>query len=227
VISSETKTKDNVFIKVDVAVQYEVMSEKIYDAFYRLQDPKRQITSYVFDGVRSNVPKLGLDDVFAQKDDIANAIEEALESHMTEFGYSIVKVLVIDLVPDEKVQAAMNDIQAATREAQAAAQKGEASKVLIVKAAEADAEAKALAGKGIADERSAIVKGLRESVEATAQALHIDAKDVMQLVMMTQYFDTLKEIGKQGTTIMLPSTPAGLEGISNEIRSAIVSAGRA
>lgn len=222
-VTVDTKTKDNVFVSLDVAVQYEIMTDKVYEAYYRLQEPVKQITSYVFDVVRAKVPTLPLDDVFTSKDEIAGKVNDELKASMEVFGFSIEKTLVVDIRPDEKVQAAMNDINAAQREQEAATARGEAQKIITVKQAEADAEAKALAGKGIADERKAIVGGLRESISDTATALGIDPKEVMMLVMATQYFDTLREIGKTGTTIMLPSGAGGAEGIANEIRNAIIS----
>lgn len=223
---AETKTKDNVFVTLSIAVQYEPIKEKVYDAYYRLQDPSKQITSYVYDTVRAKVPALNLDDVFLQKDEIAKAVEEELESTMTEFGYSVVKALVVDIKPDEKVQAAMNEINAAQRLQVAAQSKAEASKIIVVKNAEADAEAKRLAGEGVAAERKAIVEGLRTSVAETAAALSVNPTEVMALVMMTQYFDTLREIGKQGTTIMLPHSPAGMDAIANEIRASLIAASK-
>lgn len=212
-VSIETKTKDNVFVQVDVAVQYEPIPDKVYEAYYRLQDPKKQITSYVFDVIRSQVPILNLDDVFLQKDEIALAVAKQLEASMTNFGYMIEKVLVIDVNPDDKVQASMNEINAAQRLQEAAKSKAEANKIIIVKQAEADAEAKALQGKGVADERKAIVEGLRESITEAAEGLGVDAKDVMQLVLFTQYTDMLREVGKASNTIMLPSGADGMSTI--------------
>lgn len=216
-VSIETKTKDNVFVQVDVAVQYEPMPEKVYDAYYRLQDPKKQITSYVFDVVRSQVPTLILDDVFLQKDEIADAVKKQLEASMTGFGYAIEKALVIDVNPDDKVQASMNEINAAQRLQEAAKSKAEANKIIIVKQAEADAEAKALQGKGVADERKAIVEGLRESITEAAEGLGVRAEDVMQLVLFTQYTDMLREVGKGSNTIMLPSGADGMASIMGAI----------
>lgn len=216
-VSIETKTKDNVFVQVDVAVQYEPMPEKVYDAYYRLQDPKKQITSYVFDVVRSQVPTLILDDVFLQKDEIADAVKKQLEASMTGFGYAIEKALVIDVNPDDKVQASMNEINAAQRLQEAAKSKAEANKIIIVKQAEADAEAKALQGQGVANERKAIVEGLRESITEAADGLGVKPEDVMQLVLFTQYTDMLREVGKASNTIMLPSGADGMASIMGAI----------
>lgn len=225
-VASETKTKDNVFVRIDVAIQYEPIPEKVYEAYYRLQNPGNQITSYVYDSVRSQVPELTLDDVFLQKNTIADSIEKALEEHMTEFGYSVVKVLVIDVVPDKQVQDAMNEIQAATRLAQAAQQKGEAAKTLVVKNAEAEAESKKLQGEGIANQRKAIIEGLKESIASMAEAVGVDSKEVMNLVLLTQYFDTMKEVGtgSGSKVVFLPSSPGGMRNFADEIRTAIMSA---
>lgn len=223
-VEVETKTQDNVFVKVMVSVQYQVIQNKVYEAYYKLQSPGDQITSYVFDSVRSNVPKMNLDDVFEKKDDVADAVKRELSSVMADFGYAIIKALVTDVDPDPKVKSAMNDINAAQREQVAAQARGEAEKILKVKQAEAEAASKALQGKGIADQRKAIIEGLRESVEAFKQTVEgASAKDVMALVLMTQYFDTLKEIGAQdkSNTIFMPNAPGAMSDYMQQILSVV------
>jgi len=223
-VEVETKTLDNVFVKVMVSVQYQVIQTKVYAAYYKLQSPGDQITSYVFDSVRSNVPKMNLDDVFEKKDDVADAVKRELSSVMDDFGYAIIKALVTDVDPDPKVKSAMNDINAAQREQVASQARGEAEKILKVKQAEAEAESKALQGKGIANQRKAIIDGLRESVEAFKQSIEgASAKDVMALVLMTQYFDTLKEIGAQdkSNTIFMPNSPAAMSDYLQQIMSVV------
>ncbi len=224
-VEVETKTKDNVFVKVLVSVQYQVIPEKVYQAFYKLQSPGDQITSYVYDSVRSQVPKMLIDDVFEKKDDIADAVKAELQTVMMDFGYTIIKALVTDVDPDPKVKSAMNDINAAQREQVAAQARGEAEKVLKVKQAEAEAESKALQGKGIADQRKAIIEGLRDSVEAFKASVEgATARDVMMLVLMTQYFDTLKEIGAQAksNTILVPHSPGAMPDFFEQIQNAIL-----
>ena len=223
----ETKTEDNVFVHVIVAVQYHVLADKVYDAFYRLSDPGTQITAYVFDVVRARVPRLKLDDVFEKKDEIADAVKEELAHIMTEFGYGIIKALVTDIDPDHKVKEAMNEINAAQRMRVAATEKGEAERILKVKGAEAEAQSKALQGKGIADQRKAIVEGLRESVDTFQRSVPgATAQDVMNLVLMTQYFDTLKEIGaaSRSNTILIPHSPGSLSSLMEELRTAMITA---
>jgi len=223
--TAETKTKDDVFVNVKVAVQYMVNTEKAYDAFYRLQNPKEQIGAYIFDVIRSEVPKMKLDEAFEQKDTVAKAVKEQLANSMDDFGYTIIQALIIDVEPAPSVKEAMNEIQTQTRLRAAAAEKGEADKVLAVKSAEAEAESKRLQGEGIAQQRLAIVKGLRESVEMMEKATGIKGEDVMNLVLLTQYFDTLKDIGgsAKSTTVFLPSSPEGMKEFSNAIRTAILS----
>jgi regulator of protease activity HflC (stomatin/prohibitin superfamily) len=224
-VEVETKTKDNVFVKVLVSVQYQVIPDKVYEAFYKLQSPGDQITSYVYDSVRSQVPKMLIDDVFEKKDDIADAVKAELQTVMMDFGYTIIKALVTDVDPDPKVKSAMNDINAAQREQVAAQARGEAEKVLKVKQAEAEAESKALQGKGIADQRKAIIEGLRDSVEAFKASVEgATARDVMMLVLMTQYFDTLKEIGAQAksNTILVPHSPGAMPDFFEQIQNAIL-----
>ncbi len=223
----ETKTEDNVFVHVVVSVQFAVLPDKVYEAFYRLSDPHTQMSAFIFDVVRARVPRQKLDDVFEKKDEIADAVKNELSHVMYDFGYGIVKALVTDIEPDRKVKEAMNEINAAQRLRLAATEKGEADRILKVKAAEAEAQSKALQGKGIADQRRAIVEGLRESVDEFQKSVPgTSAQDVMNLVLMTQYFDTLKEIGatSRSNTILIPHTPGNISDLSNQMRDAMISA---
>ncbi len=223
----ETKTKDNVFVFVVVSVQYYVIPNKVVDAFYKLQNPTEQITAYVFDTVRARVPNVELDQLFETKDDIATAVKSELDSVMDDFGYGIVKALVTDIDPDSKVKMSMNEINAAQRLREAAIQQAEADKIRVVKAAEGEAESKALQGQGIANQRKAIIEGLKESVENFSSAVNgVNSQDVMNLVMMTQYFDTLKELGLSGknSTILIPHSPSGMGDISEQMRNAMITA---
>ncbi len=224
-VDVETKTQDNVFVRVIVSVQYFVLKDKVYDAFYKLDDPVNQIKAFVFDVVRARVPKIKLDDVFEKKDEIAGAVKSELSQVMDDFGYGIVKTLVTDIDPDAKVKTAMNEINAAQRLRVAATEKGEAEKIIQVKAAEADAEAKALSGKGIADQRRAIVEGLRESVGEFQRTIEgTTASDVMNLILMTQYFDTLKDLGNASNTntILIPHSPGAVGDLATQLRDAVI-----
>lgn len=226
-VEIETKTEDNVFVRMVVAVQYFVLPEKVYDAFYKLDNASRQITSFVFDVVRAQVPKIKLDDVFEKKDDIANIVKSELAQVMDGFGYGILKALVTDIDPDAKVKVSMNEINAAQRMRVAATERGEADRILKVKAAEGDAQSKALQGRGIADQRQAIVAGLRDSVDEFRKSVPgTTAKDVMNLVLMTQYFDMLKEIGASSRTnaILIPHSPGNLTTLTEQMRNAMIEA---
>ena len=221
----ETKTEDNVFVTVKVTVQYHILEDKIYEAFYKLSDPERQLTALVFDVVRAQVPKMKLDDVFEKKDEIANTVKKELSELMDDYGYAIIRALVTDIDPDPKVKSAMNEINAAQRMRVAATEKGEAERILKVKAAEAEAQSKALQGKGIADQRKAIVDGLRESVDSFQKGVAgATAQDVMNLVLMTQYFDTLKEVGASSrtNTLVIPHSPGALGDLVDQIRSTMM-----
>ena len=221
----ETKTKDNVFVKMPVSVQYHVIPEKVYEAFYKLANPKQQISSYVFNVILGHVPKMNLDDAFLQQSDIAIAIKEGLDDVMRTYGYAIDQALVTDIEPDEKVKAAMNDINAAQREQVAASARGEAEKILKVKQAEAEAQSKALQGQGIANQRKAIIEGLKDSVEAFSKAVEGSTpKDVMMLVLVTQYLDTMKEIGAndKSNTILLPHSPAAVGDLFKQMQDAVM-----
>lgn len=223
----ETKTKDNVFVFVVVSVQYYVLPEKVVDAFYRLQNPQQQITSFVFDTVRARVPTINLDELFQMKDEIASAVKTELDQVMDDFGYGIIKALVTDIDPDTKVKQSMNEINAAQRLRVAAVEQAEADKIRVVKAAEGEAESKALQGQGIANQRKAIIDGLRTSVESFSKSVEgTSAQDVMSLVMMTQYFDTLKDIGLTGNsnTILIPHSPSGMNDLSDQMRNAMITA---
>ncbi len=226
-VKVETKTHDNVFVHVTVALQYHVHGPKVYDAYYKLDDPEKQITSFVFDVVRARVPKMDLDDVFSKKDEVADSVKSELAQTMDDFGYGILKALVTDIDPDAKVKEAMNEINAAQRLRVAANEKGEAEKILRVKAAEAEAASKKLQGEGIAAQRKAIIEGLKESVEQFQKGIpDSTAKDVMSLVLMTQYFDTLKEIGasSKSNTLLIPHSPGALGEMTNQIRNALMAA---
>ncbi|MES2504844.1 MAG: SPFH domain-containing protein [Myxococcota bacterium] len=229
VVEVETKTKDNVFVRVHIAVQYFVLQSRLVDAFYKLSDPGSQIESHVLDIVRGQVPKMDLDHVFENKDSIAIAVKEELTESMTEFGYGIQTTLVTEIDPDQKVKSAMNDINAAQRERIAANERGEAERILVVKRAEGDAQSKALQGQGIANQRKAIIEGLQQSVDIFQKAIPgTTADDVMKLVLMIQYLDTLKDIGSSGksSTVFLPHSPGGLTDLMQQISTAVMSANK-
>jgi regulator of protease activity HflC (stomatin/prohibitin superfamily) len=219
-VNVETKSKDNVFVTIPVSVQYQVVEEKVFDAYYKLSDPQRQIESYVFNSILGHVPTLTLDEAFEQMQQISIAVKKDLDVVMDTFGYNILRALVTDIVPDAKVKAAMNDINAAQREQIAAQARGEADKILKVKQAEAEAESKALQGDGTARQRQAIIKGLQQSVEEFKGAVEgSTAKDVIAMVLMTQYFDTLREVGVTGksATLFLPSSPGTVNDMMTQI----------
>jgi regulator of protease activity HflC (stomatin/prohibitin superfamily) len=219
-LTMETKTKDNVFVTIPISVQNRVKPENVYDAYYKLSDPVAQIKSYVEQVILGHVPGMTLDEVFASQSSIAAAVKLELDADMAAFGYEIVNVLVTDIVPDEKVKSAMNDINAAQREQVAANARGEAEKILVVKKAEAEAESKALQGQGIANQRKAIIEGLQLSVEQFQKAVEgATSKEVMQLVLVTQYFDTLKSIGESDktNTLFLSHSPAAVSEVSDQI----------
>ena len=204
----ETKTKDDVFVRLKISVQYQVIKDQVYDAFYKLDNPYTQITSYVFDVVRAEVPKLRLDDVFEKKDDIAIAVKGELQEAMNTYGYDIIKTLVTDIDPDEQVKHAMNRINAAEREKIAAQYEGDAARILIVEKARAEAESKRLQGQGIADQRREIAKGLLESVDVLNGA-GITSQEASALIVVTQHYDTLQAIGEKtgSKLVLLPNSP--------------------
>jgi len=220
-VKCETKTKDNVFVNVVASVQYRALADKASDAFYRLSNTREQIQSYVFDVIRASVPKMLLDDVFEQKNEIAKAVESELEKAMSAYGYEIVQTLIVDIEPDVNVKRAMNEINAAARMRLAATEKAEAEKILQIKRAEGDAESKYLAGLGIARQRQAIVDGLRDSVLAFSENVPgTSSKDVMDMVLVTQYFDTMKDIGasSKSSAVFIPHGPGAVRDIASQIR---------
>lgn len=223
-IEVETKTKDNVFVTVHIAVQYQVLDQAVRDAYYRLSKPTGQIQSYVLDTLRSELPKVNLDDAFQTKDIIAEEVRKHLGKEMEGYGYAILRVLVTNIDPDPKVKTAMNEINAAQRTQMAAAARGEAQRVLTVANATAQAEAMRLNGEGIAQERKAIVDGLRESLEHFTSAIPgTTAADVMQIILMTQYFDTLTKMGKDGAKVVfLPHSPGSMGDMAAQIRDAMM-----
>src|ERR1700720_4086874 len=226
-LTMETKTKDNVFVTIPISVQNRVRPEKAFDAYYKLSDPAQQIKSYVEQVILGHVPGMTLDEVFATQSSIAAAVKQELDADMAGFGYEIVNVLVTDIVPDAKVKSAMNDINAAQREQVAANARGEAEKILVVKRAEAEAESKALQGQGIANQRKAIIEGLQGSIEQFQKVVEgASAKEVMQLVMVTQYFDTLKSIGESDrtNTLFLSHAPGAVKEVSDQILESMMGA---
>jgi regulator of protease activity HflC (stomatin/prohibitin superfamily) len=224
-VQVETKTKDNVFVQIPVSIQYQIIPEKVYDAFYRLSEPTRQIESFVYNAILGHVPGMTLDEVFSSQAQIALDVQQNLDASMREFGYTVVKALVTDVVPDAKVKSAMNDINAAQREREATVARGETEKILAVKKAEAEAESKRLQGEGIANQRRAIIAGLQESVESFQKAIEgVQASDVMALVLITQYFDTMRDIGASANsnTILLPHSPGAVRDLMSEIREGVL-----
>lgn len=217
----ETKTKDDVFVKLKISVQFQVIKTNVYDAFYKLESPHDQITSYVFDVVRAEVPKMKLDDVFERKDDIAIAVKQELNQAMSDYGYDIIKTLVTDIDPDAEVKAAMNRINAAEREKVAAEYIAEAERIKIVAKARAEAESKRLQGQGIADQRREIARGLEESVDVLNK-VGINSQEASALIVVTQHYDTLQAIGEETNSnlILLPNSPqAGSDMLNNMIAS--------
>ena len=217
----ETKTLDDVFVKLKVSVQFKVIKEKVSDAFYKLDYPHDQITSYVFDVVRAEVPKMKLDDVFVKKDDVAIAVKSELNDAMMDYGYDIIKTLVTDIDPDAQVKAAMNRINAADREKTAAQYEGDAARILIVEKAKAEAESKRLQGMGIADQRREIARGLEESVEVLKKG-GINSQEASALIVVTQHYDTLQSIGQETNSnlILLPNSPqAGSQMLNDMVAS--------
>jgi len=214
----ETKTLDDVFVKLKVSVQYKVLPNKVYDAFYKLDYPHEQITSYVFDVVRAEVPKMKLDDVFVKKDDIAIAVKTELNDAMMEYGYDIIRTLVTDIDPDPQVKIAMNRINAADREKTAAQYEGDAARILIVEKAKAEAESKRLQGQGIADQRREIARGLEESVDVLNR-VGINSQEASALIVVTQHYDTLQAIGQETNSnlILLPNSPQAGSNMLNDM----------
>jgi regulator of protease activity HflC (stomatin/prohibitin superfamily) len=217
----ETKTKDDVFVKVKVSVQYKVIKDKVYDAFYKLDFPQDQITSYVFDVVRAEVPKMILDDVFEKKDDIAIAVKGELNEAMKNYGFDIIKTLVTDIDPDAQVKESMNRINASEREKVAAQFEGDAQRILIVERAKAEAESKRLQGQGIADQRREIARGLEDSVKVLNN-VDINSQEASALIVVTQHYDTLQSVGSASNSnlILMPNSPqAGSEMLNNMVAS--------
>ena len=214
----ETKTLDDVFVRLKVSVQYKVIKDKVYDAFYKLDYPHDQITSYVFDVVRAEVPKMKLDDVFVRKDDIAIAVKSELNDAMVTYGYDIIKTLVTDIDPDAQVKEAMNRINASEREKIAAQFEGDAQRILIVERAKAEAESKRLQGQGIADQRREIARGLEESVEVLNK-VGINSQEASALIVVTQHYDTLQAIGGETNSnlILLPNSPQAGSNMLNDM----------
>ncbi|XP_071731083.1 hypersensitive-induced response protein 1-like [Rutidosis leptorrhynchoides] len=227
-VRCETKTKDNVFVTMVASVLYRALSEKAADAFYKLSNTQQRIQAYVFDVIRATVPKLLLDDLFLQKNDIARGVEEELQKAMSGYGFEIVQTLIVDIEPDQLVKRSMNDINAASRMRVAANENAEAEKIMQIKRAEGEAESKYLSGLGTARERQAIVDGLRDSVLAFSNNVSgTSAKEVMDMVLITQYFETMKDIGasSKSSAVFIPHGPGVVKDIASQIRDGLLQAG--
>lgn len=226
-VKIETKTKDNVFVQMLCSIQYRVIRQNADDAFYELQNPREQIQAYVFDVVRAVVPRMNLDELFEQKGEVAKHVLEELAKVMGEYGYSIEHILMVDIIPDPAVRKAMNEINAAQRLQLASVYKGEAEKILQVKKAEAEAESKYLGGVGVARQRQAITDGLRENILNFSNKVEgTSAKEVMDLIMVTQYFDTIRDLGNQSknTTVFIPHGPGHVRDITEQLRNGLMEA---
>lgn len=223
----ETKTNDDVFVQLKISVQYQILRDKVYDAYYKLQNPHEQLTAYIFDLVRAEIPKMILDDVFEKKDDIAFAVKRDLKEAMLEYGYDIIKALVTDIDPDASVKEAMNRINAAEREKVAAQHEGDAQRILIVERAKAEAESKRLQGKGIADQRREIARGLEESVDTLNKA-GINPQEASALIVITQHYDTLQSIGADSSSnlILLPNNPTAASNMLNDMTASLLAANK-
>tara|TARA_B100001769_G_C22063223_1_gene571974 strand:+ start:89 stop:1009 length:921 start_codon:yes stop_codon:yes gene_type:complete len=226
-VEVETKTLDDVFVRMVVSVQYFVVEspEQIRKSYYKFDNPHRQIQSYVFDSIRSEVPKLNLDDVFSEKDKIAIAVKVELHETIKDFGFNILKTLITDIDPDAKVKESMNEINAAKRMKEAAKEYAEAEKIKVVASAEAEAESKKLQGEGIADQRIAIANGLKQSVEEVKGAMEegVTGRDVMNMLFMTQHYDTIARLGDTGVnTIFVPYSPSSVGDLQTQIQSSLI-----
>ena len=223
----ETKTQDDVFVHLKISVQFLIRKDHVYDAFYKLQNPHEQITAFIFDVVRAEVPKMILDDVFEKKEEIALAIQRDLKQAMLDYGYDIIKALVTDIDPDENVKIAMNRINAAEREKIAAQHEGDAQRILIVERAKAEAESKRLQGKGIADQRREIARGLEESVDTLNKA-GINPQEASALIVITQHYDTLQSIGADSSSnlILLPNNPTAASSMLNDMTASLLAANK-
>lgn len=217
-IHIETKTKDDVFVKLQVSVHVQIMKSRVREAFYELDDPYSQISSYIFDTVRAEVPKLELDDVFSRKDDIATAVKAELAEHMEQYGYRIVQTLITDIDPDAMVKESMNRINAAKRNKEAVYEDAEGRKMARIKDAEADKESKRLQGEGVAEQRLAIIKGFADSVEDFSNTLSdVSPIEIMQFVLLTQHYDTIKDIGEKNSSILVPYSPGNLQSLQQQL----------
>lgn len=226
-VTVETKTKDDVFVHLNIAVQFQIQKDHVYDAFYKLQNPHEQITAFIFDVVRAEVPKMILDDVFIKKDEVAQAIQRDLKVAMLNYGYDIVKALVTDIDPDENVKIAMNRINASEREKVAAQFEGDAQRILIVERAKAEAESKRLQGQGIADQRREIARGLEESMVILNRA-GINSQEASALIIVTQHYDTLQSIGSKSNSnlILLPNNPNTASNMLTDVVTGMVAANK-
>eukprot|EP01002_Notosolenus_urceolatus_P004500 NODE_2189_length_1178_cov_17.618246_g1814_i0.p1 GENE.NODE_2189_length_1178_cov_17.618246_g1814_i0~~NODE_2189_length_1178_cov_17.618246_g1814_i0.p1 ORF type:complete len:314 (+),score=79.36 NODE_2189_length_1178_cov_17.618246_g1814_i0:58-999(+) len=229
-VQVETRTRDSVFIHITVSVQYKVIPECCYNAFYRLSNPTDQLQKLVYNHIRAQIPNYILDDVFTAKDEIAKSLKEDLDRDMADYGYQIQQTLIIDIEPNKLVKESMNEINANQRKRVAAVDKAEAEKIAVVKAAEAEAESKRLSGVGLAEQRKAVIAGLRDSIkDFTDTNSQVSDMQVMELLLMNQYFDTLKDLanGSRSSTVFVPHSPGVVGSMGDQVRDAFIGASSA
>ena len=218
----ETKTKDNVFVQIPVAVQYEVVQGREREAYYMLSNHEQQIVAYVQDNVRSSVANMNLDDSFSSKDTIARNVAASLRDNMAEYGWNFVNTLVTDIRPDSRVRESMNSINAAQREREAAVAQAEAEKIRVVKEAEGAAEAKKLQGRGVADQRKEIVEGIAQQYEMLRDAGVEESPEALMLV--SQYLDAMVDVSHNGqaSVLYMPSNPQGMGDLFSGMRDVLM-----
>lgn len=220
----ESKTKDNVFVYVKLSIQYSVLPDRVEKAFYTLQAPISQIESYVFNSIRGQIPLVDIDELFSMRSEIAERLKKDVDDQMDKYGFDILTVLITDIDPAKSVKDAMNQIQLYQRMRSAATDKAEAQKMQAIKAAEADAEAKRLSGVGLAEQRKAIVAGLQSSIENFQEGVQeLSSEDVMSLLLLNQYFDTLKDVASScsSSTLFLSHT-GGLDAVAAQMTQGII-----
>jgi regulator of protease activity HflC (stomatin/prohibitin superfamily) len=220
----ETKTRDNVFVKILISVQFQAIEEKCFEAFYKLENPEVQIQAFVFDVIRAKVPSILLDEVFAKKEEIAVDVKNELHDTMINFGYEIIKTLVTDIQPDDNVKHAMNEINTAQRLRLAANERAEAEKIVRIKQAEAESEANILQGIGIAGQRKAIMEGLGHAVEELQKnSPELSGESIMQMIMMIQYFDMLREVGgtSKSNTVFVSHSPSNINELAKQMQESM------
>ncbi|KEG07108.1 hypersensitive-induced response protein 1-like [Trypanosoma grayi] len=215
-----SKTKDNVFVTLKLTINVQVVPDRVDAAFYGLEEPLSIIQSYVENSVEAKIPLYNLEALFIERGTISQQLKNETDAIMEVYGWDIVSALITEIDPGDEMTEAINSIQKYQRLRVAAVDEAETKKMQRVRAAEALCESRRLAGQGLAEQRKAIVAGLRKSVEVMRHdANGLNNEDVLNLLLINQYYDTMKSVAENsGGSLLIIDGAGGLDAMAKGLR---------